>query len=85
MPDNVVHLAVATNDAKYSDAETTLLQVLQRVRSGEVRADQLLIISVDRSDVTAFNPQIFNSGLRMSEMLALIEVSKAKIFTAMGF
>lgn len=84
VPNNVVSLAKATNNALMHTVEQLLEQELKRIRSGEVVANKALILYLN--DVGEKGNQDFsydvgfsNANLKFSEMLSLMKVASTAV------
>ena len=75
------------DDNKLISPIEALQDAIRAIESGEVKADSLLIITLDRgtNDDKLFEYEWFASRISASDILALLEVSKTGALRSMGY
>lgn len=81
---NIVHLSNKTGECKYCTPETLLLDELQDIRDGKHEDEQCLVLWLDKKK-DGFRISFNNSGMKCSEIVAVLEVMKVRCLAIMGF
>lgn len=77
-----VLMADHSNSARHISPEQVLEEALRRLRSGEWKASQLMVIALNNGD-GEFDFDWLQAGMRTSEIVALLEVVKASTLALM--
>jgi hypothetical protein len=85
MTDKIISLAQHANSALHRNPEQMLLEALKEVREGAwTNNHKMLILTVDEEN-DSYRLNWMQTGMRMSQCIAMCEVGKAKFMTEMGY
>ncbi len=83
MPPSISYLADEKSDSNSWSVEQMLASALSDIQKGERAATKAIVLFLDDSD-EQYNVGFNQSGFRMSEAIALIEVAKITFLREMG-
>lgn len=79
----VILMANKKDNANLWTPEQALEDALSEIKSGKHNPTRVLIITLDDSD-NKFEPHFYQSGMKATECLALLEVGKIMFLKEMG-
>ncbi len=81
---NITYLADIHNNGTLDTPLHVLESVKERIESGQESPTKLVVISLDDSS-GLYDIKWQQAGMKMSEMLALLEIAKSVVINEMGY
>lgn len=79
----IVPIVEKSESSRSWSIEQALEQTLQEIKSGEIKANKMLIVFLD--DRNDYSTHFFNVGMVVSEIISLCEVMKVRCLGIMNY